>query len=251
MTVDATTLALLAAAALVAGAVDAIGGGGGLIALPALLAAGLPPTLALGTNKGQGVFGSGAALLRYARAGFIDRRRAVPEFAAGAAGSAAGAALVLLLPPHVLRPLVLALLIVAGVVLALRPTADPTAPRRARAAWIAVAIAFVLGAYDGFFGPGTGTFLILSYVWFFGDRLQQASADAKVVNFASNVAAVALFASRGTIVWSVALPMAAGQALGGWIGAHTVVRGGDRVVRAVALLVIATLITKLAFDLLG
>jgi uncharacterized membrane protein YfcA len=250
MTLDLSTLLLLALAALVAGAVDAVGGGGGLIALPALLADGLPPALALGTNKGQSVFGSGMALLRYARAGLIDRRRAVPELTAGALGSLAGAALLLLVPPAVLRPLVLALLIAAALVLVFRPSgASARAAARPRGSWIAIAIALVLGAYDGFFGPGTGTFLILAYVWIFGARLQQASADAKVVNFASNVAAVALFAARGAIVWSVALPMAVGQALGGWLGAHLVVREGDRVVRAVALLVIATLVTKIAIDL--
>jgi uncharacterized membrane protein YfcA len=252
VTIALSTQALLGLAGLAAGTVDAVGGGGGLIALPSLLAIGLPPQLALGTNKGQGVFGSGAALARYAHAGWIDRRRAVLEFLCGAMGSLGGAALVLLVPPQTLRPIVFALLVIAAIVLVFRPSPPEDRPRaQPRALWIALSIALVLGAYDGFFGPGAGTFLILAYVWFFGARLQQASADAKVVNFASNVAAVALFASRGTIVWAAALPMAGGQLLGGALGAHLVVRGGDRVVRVVALLVIATLITKLALDLVG
>jgi uncharacterized membrane protein YfcA len=155
-------------------------------------------------------------------------------------------------PPQSLRPLVLALLVGAAIVLIYRPPpmATPvTAVPRERPLGLAAAIAFGLGAYDGFFGPGTGTFLILAYVWLFGASLQQASADAKVVNFASNVGAVALFGARGTILWSVALPMAVGQFLGGLLGAHLVVRGGDRVVRGVALVVVAGLIAKLAFDL--
>jgi len=252
VTLPASSIAWLALAALVAGAVDAIAGGGGLITLPSLLAAGLPPSLALGTNKGQSVFGSGAALVRFARAGLVDRRMARVTFPCGLAGSLAGAALVLLVPPSALRPLVLVLLVVVAVVLAVRPAAPAprSAPRR-RPAAAAAAIAAVVGAYDGFFGPGTGTFLIFAFVVFLGARLQEASADAKVVNFASNLAAVALFASRGVVAWGVALPMAAGQFAGGTLGAHLAVRGGDRVVRWAVLLVVAALAVKLGGDLLG
>jgi len=248
--VSLPALALLVVASFVAGTVDAIAGGGGLITLPALLAAGLPPALALGTNKGQSVFGSGAALLRYARAGLVDGRVARVTFPAGLVGSLGGAALVLLVPPTLLRPVVLALLVVVAVVLAFRPTA-PSAPRASahRSLHVAAAIALVIGAYDGFFGPGTGTFLIFGFVIFFGAGMREASADAKVVNFASNLAAVALFASRGLVAWNVALPMAAGQFAGGLAGAHLAVRGGDRLVRWVVLLVVLALVVKLGADL--
>jgi uncharacterized protein len=246
-----STVLLLALAALFAGVVDAIGGGGGLITVPSLLAAGLPAPLALGTNKGQSVFGSGAALLRYARAGMIDGRVARVSFPAGLAGSLGGAALVLLVPPEALRPVVLALLVVVGLVLAFRPPLETLAGSRPRRLPVAAAIGLAVGAYDGFFGPGTGTFLIFAFVLFFGARLQEASADAKVVNFASNLAAVALFSARGVVVWPVALPMAAGQFLGGLAGAHLAVRGGDRLVRWVVLAVVAALVAKLALDLRG
>jgi hypothetical protein len=250
LTLSPSTTVLLALAALVAGVVDAIAGGGGLVTVPSLLAAGLPPALALGTNKGQSVFGSGAALLRFTRAGLVDGRTARTTFPFGLAGSLGGAALVLLVPPSALRPLVLVLLVLVAVVLAVRPAAPaPRAETRHRPAAVAAAIAAVIGAYDGFFGPGTGTFLIFAFVVFLGARMQQASADAKVVNFASNLAAVALFASRGLVVWGVALPMAAGQFAGGTIGAHIAVRGGDRVVRWVVLLVVAALVVKLGADL--
>ena len=245
-----TTIALLAGAATLAGAVDAIAGGGGLVTLPALLAAGLPPDLALGTNKGQSVFGSGAALLRYAWAGLVDGRMARITFPAGLAGSLCGAALVLLVPPEALRPVVLALLVVVAAVLAFRPAAP--APRAGSRPWrpaTAVAIALGIGAYDGFFGPGTGTFLIFAFVVFHGAGMQQASADAKVVNFASNLAALALFSARGLVVWQAALPMAAGQFAGGLVGAHLAVRGGDRVVRVVVLAVVVALVLKLGADL--
>jgi uncharacterized membrane protein YfcA len=237
-------------ASFVAGTVDAIAGGGGLITLPALLAAGLPPALALGTNKGQSVWGSGAALIRYARAGLVDGRVARVTFPAGLVGSLSGAALVLLVPPTLLRPVVLGLLVVVASVLAFRPAAPATPrPSAHRSLAVAAAIALVIGAYDGFFGPGTGTFLIFAFVIFFGAGMREASADAKVVNFASNLAAVALFASRGLVAWNVALPMAAGQFAGGLVGAHLAVRGGDRVVRWVVLLVVLALVVKLGTDL--
>jgi uncharacterized membrane protein YfcA len=245
-------LVLLVLAALAAGTVDAIAGGGGLVTVPALLAAGLPPQLALGTNKGQSVFGSAAALLRFARAGLVDGRRARIAFPAGFVGSLGGAALVLLVRPDVLRPVVLGLLVAVGVFFALRQGAPKVSARvPPRLVGIATAgIALAVGAYDGFFGPGTGTFLILGFTSLLGDALTRASAEAKVVNFASNLAAVALFASRGVIVWQVALPMAAAQALGGTLGAHMTVRGGDVLVRRVVLLVVLALVVKLARDML-
>jgi uncharacterized membrane protein YfcA len=243
----------LFAVALVAGVVDAIGGGGGLLTVPALLWAGLPPHLALGTNKGQSAFGSGAALVGYARAGLIDGRRARWTFPLGLAGSLAGAALVLRVSPDRLRPLVLVLLAAAAVFVALRrtPRAPARAPEGRARTWAAAAIALLVGAYDGFFGPGTGTFLIVAFVALLGDGLARASAEAKAVNFASNLAALALFAARGVVVWRLALPMAAGQLAGGWLGAHLAVRRGDAVVRAVVLAVTLALAARLAWQLGG
>jgi hypothetical protein len=247
------TIALLAAAALGAGTVDAIAGGGGLVTIPALLAAGLPPQLALGTNKGQAVFGSGAALAGFARKGLVDRDRARTTFLLGFAGSLGGAALVLVLRPEVLRPVILGLLLLAAMVLAIRPRAAlrETPPRPGAARAIAAAAALAIGAYDGFFGPGAGTFLILVFAALLATPLARASADAKVVNFASNLAAFVLFAARGTIVWPVALPMAACQLAGGVIGSHLAARGGDRAVRRVVIVVALALVAKLAADLRG
>jgi uncharacterized membrane protein YfcA len=235
-----------------AGAMDAVGGGGGLVTVPALLAAGLPPHLALGTNKGQSVFGSFAALSRYAHAGLVDRGAAMFAFPHAVAGSAAGVALALAIRPGVLRPIVLVLLIAAAaVVLLVRPPErrgdDRALGRRGDAIWAAAALG--IGAYDGFFGPGTGTFLILVLVALLHRPLTRATADAKVVNFGSNLAAVAFFASRGSILWSVALPMAGAQLVGGFVGAHLAVRRGDRLIRAVVVLVVAALVVKIAWDL--
>ena len=250
----AAEIAVLAAVALVAGTVDAIAGGGGLLTVPALLAAGLPPHLALATNKGQSVFGSLAATLRFARAGLVDGRRARVAFPAGAIGSLAGAALVLVVPPDRLRPVVLVLLAFAALFVGLRrapprPLAAAGPPRAEGP--LAAAIALVVGAYDGFFGPGTGTFLIVAFVALLGDGLARASASAKIVNFASNLAAVLLFAARGLVVWRVALPMAAAQLAGGWLGAHLAVRRGDVLVRRVVVGVTLALALKLAWDMRG
>jgi uncharacterized membrane protein YfcA len=246
-------LLVLVAAAFVAGALDAIGGGGGLIMVPALLAAGLPPHLALGTNKGQSFFGSLSAAVRYARAGLVDGRRARITFPAAFVGALGGTALVLVIRPEVLRPVVLGLLVVAAILVTItRPRAGNGAsalpgPRRS---WVlAAVIALVVGAYDGFFGPGAGTFYIAAFVAFLALPMARASADAKVANFASNIAAALLFAHRGVILWGIALPLAGGQILGGWVGAHLAIRRGDSFVRVVVLVVVLALVLKVARDL--
>ena len=246
------TLALVAVATF-AGFVDAIAGGGGLITLPALISAfhgaGLPPQVALGTNKGQSVFGSGAATLRFARAGALAPRRSAVGFVAGFAGSLTGAVLVSRVDAQALRPLIIVLLVVA-VALVLMPR--PRGARPVSKPLAAAAIAsLVIGFYDGFFGPGTGTLLIVAFMWLLAEAPQVASANAKVVNFASNLAAVAWFGSHHLIVWSVALPMAAGQFVGGFLGAHTVLTRGGGVVRAAAVVVALGFVVKLSWQLLA
>jgi uncharacterized membrane protein YfcA len=244
-------IASLSAVALVAGTIDAIAGGGGLLTVPSLLWAGLPPQLALGTNKGQSIFGTLAALLRFRRAGLVEGERARVTFPLGFAGSLCGATLLLAVPPAALRSLIALLLAAAAVVVALRRSPSPAplaAPPRRRAALLAGAVALVVGAYDGFFGPGTGTFLIVGFVSLLGDPVSRASAAAKVVNLASNLAAVVVFSSRGTIAWRIALPMAAAQLAGGWLGAHLAVRRGDALVRRVVVAVALVAAAKLAWD---
>jgi uncharacterized membrane protein YfcA len=245
---------LLVLAALGAGFIDAIAGGGGLLTLPSLLAVGLPPDLALGTNKGQSVFGSGGALAGYLHAGKIDRKRAWRMFPAGFLGSLAGASLVLVVPPATLRPLIVVLLVVAAVLISLpRPAAVEDAPADlpAHRMPLALGIALAIGMYDGFFGPGTGAFLLVLFAWALGDSLVHATANAKVVNFASNLAAVCVFASQDRILWSIAVPMAAAQLVGGVIGSRVAIAGGKELVRRVALCVVAALVVKITWDMLG
>lgn len=240
----------LVVAAFVAGTLDAIGGGGGLITLPALLAAGIPPHFALGTNKGQSIFGTFAALARYAKEGMIDGRRALWMFPIAFVGSAVGARLVLRIAPAVLRPVVLVLLVAVALFLALRRPPKPRVQAAGtRELVLSCLLAFVIGGYDGFFGPGTGTFLIVGFVGILGVGLARASAEAKVVNGASNLAALATFATSHVVLWSVALPMAAAQIAAGSLGAHLAIKGGDRWVRRVVLLIVSGLVIKIALDL--
>lgn len=243
----------LLVAALSAGFVDAIAGGGGLVTVPVLLATPLPVHMAFGTNKGQAVWGSGAALLHYWRAGLVERDRAFSSFLAGFAGSLCGATLLLWISSDVLRPVVMVLLVVVAVFLTFRPPLKPR-PRALsdRARWsIAVGLSLLIGCYDGFFGPGTGTFLIIGQVLLLGVSMQAGSANAKVVNFASNLAALGLFAWKGQVVWSVALPMAAAQFTGASLGARAAIRGGDGFIRWVVLAVCLGLCAKLAVDAWG
>jgi uncharacterized membrane protein YfcA len=245
---------LLAAAAFGAGVVDAIAGGGGLVCLPALLAAGLPAPLALGTNKGQAVFGAAASAVSFWRRGAVDRDRVGPGFVAGLAGSWVGARIVVAVPLGPLRVVVIVLLLAAAAIVLGRtarlgtPVRGPRLGSRGRRVAV-VAIALAIGAYDGFFGPGTGSLLVIAFATICGDTLTRASGNAKIVNLASNLAAAAFFASRGTVIWRIALPMAAANALGAATGAHLAVRNGDRLVRAVVLVVVLAVVVKLAVDL--
>lgn len=248
--VSTAVIALLAGASFCAGLVDSIAGGGGLLTVPALLAAGLPPQTALATNKGQAAFGAVSSFASFWLRGGIDRDRALLGFLAGFGGSLAGARVLLMIRPEPLQPIVLVLLLFAAAFLAWPRKPTHGEPH----AWAKLAlgpVAFGLGFYDGFFGPGVGSMLIVAFVLLFGDSLTRASGNAKVVNLASNVAALALFTARGTVVWRVALPMAAANAAGAFVGARLAVKRGDGFVRVVVLAVVATLVAKMAWDLVG
>lgn len=242
----------LAVTAFLAGTVDAIAGGGGLITVPALVMAGLDYNVALATNKGQSVWGSGASMVAFWRAGRIDRAQAVRTFPLGILGAAGGAALQLVVPNKVLAPVVVVLLACAAVLMLVKkPSRDADHPEmREKRRWVAMLLALGIAAYDGFFGPGTGTFLIIGFVSLCGRSLVGATADAKVVNFASNLASVATFAYAGNILWEVALPMAVGQLCGGILGARLAIKGGARLVRLAVVAVSIAMIVKLVIGLL-
>ena len=249
-TPPALVLALLSLTAFGAGLVDAVAGGGGLFSVPALLAVGLSPGVALATNKGQAAPGAVSSFVTFFARGGIDRKRAPLGFTCGFVGSLLGARLLLSMRPEPLRPIVVALLLFALAVMLLRSRiAIRSTPLKRPKSTLAL-VAFALGTYDGFFGPGTGSILIVLFITLFGDSPLLASGNAKVVNLGSNLAAFLLFAWRGAILWQVALPMAAANVLGARLGARLALRQGDRFVRAVVTVVVLAAVAKLLFDIL-
>lgn len=246
-------LAFLALAALFAGFVDAVVGGGGLIQIPALFAAlpGQPPATLFGTNKFSAVFGTANAARRYARRVTMPWRTIVPAATAALACSYLGAAAVAWLPRDLLRPLIFALLV--GVAFYTFSRRDlGLAHRPLHAGHSELAYATLLGAgigfYDGFFGPGTGSFLIFLFVRFFGFDFLHASAAAKVVNVATNLAALAYFVPHGHLLWEAAIVMAVANVVGSVIGSRMALRHGSGFVRRLFLLVVGALIVRFAYD---
>lgn len=235
---------------LLAGFVDAIAGGGGLLTLPALLLTGIDPAHALGTNKGQGVFGTATSLHRFSASPLLDRPRAVQSFLPALIGAAIGVSLIARVPKPLLTPVVMVMLAVAAVLVIVQRPPHRALPPRYQPFWVAAVVAFALAAYDGFFGPGTGTFLILAYTYLWHDPLDAASANAKVVNFASNLASMLTFAWLGLIIWRLVLPMAAGQIIGGFLGAHLTIRLGKPLVRSFVVAVSLALILRLGWQYL-
>jgi uncharacterized membrane protein YfcA len=239
-------IAALVAVATVAGFVDAIAGGGGLLALPALLWAGLPPLEALGTNKLQGSFGTASATLHFARRGQIDWRALRPAVAATSAGALAGTLLVRQVDASALRVMLPALMIAFALYFLLSPqVGDLPSRQRIGMGTFALGVGGGVGFYDGFFGPGTGSFFALACVALLGYGLRQATAATKLLNFTSNVAALLVFALGGHVAWAVGLAMAGGQWAGAWLGAHLVVRHGARLVRPLLVAVSIALSVKL------
>jgi len=238
------TALILFALALLAGLVDSIAGGGGLITVPALLWTGLDPVAVLATNKAQGVFGTFAATTNFLRQGAIDLRRAAFAVACTFIGSAAGTISVRYLGGERLERLIPILLIAFAIYFLFSPrVSDLDSRHRIGEGVFALTVGFGVGFYDGFFGPGTGTFFAMGYVALLGYNLRRATAHTKLLNFTSNLAALLFFLPGGHVAWSLGLPMAAGQLLGAWAGSHLVLRHGARLVRPV--LVVASLAVSL------
>jgi uncharacterized protein len=242
----------LFAVATLAGLVDAIAGGGGLITIPALLWSGLDPITALATNKAQGVFGSGTATANFAHKGALDLNQAWPAVVCTFVGAAAGALLVQHLGAAALARLIPLLLMGFALYFLFSPrVSDFDSRRRLSERAFALLVGTGIGFYDGFFGPGTGTFFAMGYVALLGYNLRRATAHTKLLNFSSNLAAVLFFMSGGHILWALALPMAAGQAIGAWIGSHLVLRHGTRLIRPMLVLAALAVSIKLLLKQVG
>ena len=237
-------IALLMAAAFMAGTIDAIAGGGGLISIPALLAAGLPPVAAIATNKLQSTFGTGGAVLAYARKGHIDLKRFAVPALASFLGSALGAYILTLVDPGFLSGL-LPVLLLAMVIYFVAAPKMTDEDRHSRGGPTLLA---VIGCYDGFFGPGTGSFFTTALVALFGLGLLRAVAHTKLLNFASNVAGLAVLVAGGHVLWVVGLAMALANFAGGQLGAHVAIRFGANVARPLLIIVSLALTAKLLWD---
>lgn len=239
-------LALLFVTALIAGVIDAIAGGGGLLTVPALMAAGVPPAMALGTNKLQGCFGSLSASVHFMRHGAVNFQRFWPAIAASFVGGAFGSLAVQLLDPSFLRGVIPWLLIGIALYMLLAPRAgELERHQRISMPLFAFTIGFGVGFYDGFFGPGTGTFFAIGCVTLLGTTLSVATAHSKLMNFACNVSALILFIIGGKVLWLPGGIMACGQIIGGQIGARMVFKGGAKLVRTVLVVMSVALSIRL------
>jgi uncharacterized protein len=234
---------------LLAGFIDSIAGGGGLLTIPALLWAGLTPVETLATNKAQAVFGSGTATLQFVRKGYLNLQEIGPAILCTFAGAAAGAVLVQQLDSEFLGRLIPMLLIAFALYFWLSPrVSDLDSHQRITAPTFALTIGLGVGFYDGFFGPGTGTFFAMGYVALLGYNLRRATAHTKALNFTSNLAALLFFLAGGHIDWAIAALMAVGQMMGAWLGSHLVLRHGAALVRPVLVVSAIAISGKLLWD---
>jgi uncharacterized membrane protein YfcA len=246
VTLDLVTLVALGFVGLLAGFVDAIAGGGGLIAVPALLAAGIPPFAAFGTNKVQSVVGTIIAAVTYWRGGFVSLKALRIAIPVTFAGAFLGALAVKSVDTTLLSYAVPVALIAIAIYFAFAPRlTDEDRHSRFDFALFAPVMGFVIGFYDGGLGPGTGSFMTMGFVTLFGLGLTRAAGHTKVLNMTSNLGALALFISTGDVVWPVAGVMIIGQVLGGYLGARTGIRFGAKLIRPLVVVISIALALRL------
>ena len=248
---EPSLIAALVAAAAAAGFVDAIAGGCGLITVPVLMLAGLSPEQALATNKVQGSFGAATAAFSYGRSGLIDLRRQLPTAALAFAAGGAGAALVTALPTDLLRVALPVLLIGIALFFALKPGLnDLDRAARLRPALFALTAVPLIGFYDGLIGPGAGAFYMLAFVTLGGFGILKATAHTKLLNFASNIGGLTVFALTGHPLWIAGLAMGAGQILGAALGSRLAMRVGARVIKPLLVVTSTALALRLLWQML-
>jgi uncharacterized membrane protein YfcA len=242
-------IVLLALAAFAAGFIDSIAGGGGLIAIPALLLAGFPPAETLGTNKLQGLFGTGSAALHYAAKGQVDLRRQLPWTVLAFIAAAAGALIATKIPGDALKLALPFVLVAIALYFALKPDMnDVDRAERMRPMLFGLLVVPLVGFYDGVFGPGTGSFLMLAFVSLAGYGVLKATAHTKLLNFATNLGGFAAFAAAGVVSWKVGLIMGAAQFAGARIGSGLAIRNGARLIKPLLVLTCIALAVRLLID---
>jgi len=237
-----------------AGFIDSIAGGGGLISLPAYYMAGLPPHVALGTNKLSSSIGMVFSTGAYLREGYVYKPLIPISIAGALLGSWIGARSVLLLDEHVLQwIMIIAIPTLALIIIFKRDLLSPDTREfsPAKEQIIAALVALIIGWYDGFFGPGAGTFLMLAFVGILKLNAVTACGNTKVVNFCSNIAALAVFITAGTVNYALALPGAAFAILGNILGAKLTIKNGAKLIKPVMLVVVLILMITIISDLFG
>ena len=236
----------------VAGFIDAVAGGGGLISLPAYVFAGMPIHIAYGTNKFANCIGTATASAKFLKSGNIKLKPALFSAAGALIGSWVGAQLVILLDEKYLQySLMIILPVVAIFLLFNRNFGQDTDTKdisEKRMYILSIIIGLVIGAYDGFFGPGTGTFLVLAYTSICGLSMITASGNAKIVNLSSNLAALVVYIFNGKVSFLVGIPAAVCAVLGNYIGAHFAINKGSKFIKPVIILVILMLFLKIIID---
>ncbi len=250
--VTSTALVLLCGMSFIAGFVDSIAGGGGLLLLPSFLLAGLPPQSALGTNKFSAMFGTATALVNFALQKKVLWKIAAIGVPFTMIGAVSGTKLVLFCDQATTAKMILFLLPVTALLTFLPKKRLKTSLAEFSKTNLYVHVPLmcgIIGFYDGFFGPGTGTFLIFGFYLFLGLHLIQASAIAKVFNLASNISSFTTFALAGKVIYTLGLPIAFANMLGGYLGSHLAIRRGQRLIRwllfAVFFLLFVTVIFKI------
>jgi uncharacterized protein len=244
--------------AFLAGFIDSIAGGGGLIQIPALFLY-LPPAyasnvaLVFGTNKLSSICGTATAMVQYSRHITINWKTILPAGMAAFVFSFLGARVVSIINGESLRPVILVLMIVVAVYTYLKKDfgnlhAPHLKPAQEKA--LAVVVGTVIGFYDGFFGPGTGSFLVFAFIGLFGFSFLHASASAKIINFSTNLSAIACFASSDQVLYSYGLPMGACNLLGSVLGTRVAILKGNQFVRILFLVVVSILIARFGYDIL-
>ncbi len=236
---------------LIAGMVDAIAGGGGLISLTAYYAVGLPPHLALGNNKFSSLWGTSVACWRYIRSGHISWRYALLSAVGALTGSALGARLSLSVDERYLQLLLVLVVPALAVFILWKP--DFGRNERPLGAgmmvFLSIVTGFVTGCYDGFFGPGAGMFMTLAFTAVLGLDMVTASGNARMVNLSSNLAALVTFVVHGNVDYAIGIPCAICGILGNYIGSGMAIRGGSKVIRPVMVIVLILLLLKIVVDL--
>lgn len=231
-----------------AGLVDAIGGGGGLISLPAYMIAGLPPHMAVATNKMGAAFGTALATARFIKAGLVNLKLAVPAVIAAMIGSSIGANIVLIVPAEVMNYVLIVVLPVSAFLVLnkkiFNDEGSDTIVLDKRTYITAMAAALVVGIYDGFYGPGTGTFLIIAFTVFAKLDIKTANAQAKVINLTTNITALVIFLINGQILLPLGIAAAACNMVGGYIGAGLAMSKGSNLSRNCIIFVLFLLALK-------